>query len=982
MKLPTNQEFLTGFSWKQYTTVRTVPLKELNARYVEIRHIPTGATIVHIQNEDPENLFCLSFRTLPPSSNGIAHILEHTVLCGSKKFPVRDPFFSMRRRSLHTFMNALTGSDFTCYPAASQLEKDFYNLLEVYIDAVFFPNLNHVSFLQEGHRLEFEQKDDPTTPLIRKGVVYNEMKGALSSPLARLHEKLSSLLFPDVPYGFNSGGEVQDIPSLTLEQLKEFHQTAYHPSRCLFYFYGSFSLAKHLEFLDKQILQQSSALDPFPPLPTQPRFKKPRFETMHYPASKTDLRYAAISWLTYPCADVHKMLELSVLDALLMETDASPLKRAILESKLAKQTYSSLQTEIAEASYSLILTGTTTSAKEAQKQVFLALKKIAKNGFQKKEIERVLHQIELQRREISRESSPFGLTLFWRGALLLQQGIDPIAGFEIDQPFSQLRKKLRHNPRYFNDLIEDTFLHNQHMVALDMKPSPTIQEKENKEERKALEKIQKNLSHDETTALLQQAKKLHSFQNQKKEDLSCLPCISVQDISRKSPRYTVEKQLIGPCECFFSSQFTNHVTYIDIACELDPIVWQKSHLVKLYSFLLPQMGYGRLSWDKALEHSQEYTGGVYSSISLHPSVHNPNILTPHFYLHGNCLSKNKKKLFDILVGYLRDVQLNDVTRIEELLCKHRTSLEASLIPSALRYASLEAEKNISLSSFLHWQMSGHTYLEHIRTISSQWKRDREEVMENMHLFKGKLLSFRAPKILVTSEDTQFIDAFFKENSLPIPTPNKKQTYSSSFEQDRSHIAFQSTTPVSFSSLALPAMPYTSSLAPYANLLSPLLNNLLLHKVIREQGGAYGGGSSYNPSQALFSFYTYRDPHIWNSYSTFKKALQVAAKGHFKEEDLNEAKREAIQKMDEPISPASITHVVFHRMLEGKTDTMRQQFRTRLLDATKTDLQQTALFLLQESLPKSSFATVAGDVLLASEKKTFAKHKITLSLRPI
>jgi Zn-dependent M16 (insulinase) family peptidase len=257
---------------------------------------------MHIATEDPENLFCLSFQTIPDTSNGVAHILEHTVLCGSQKFPVKDPFFAMNRRSLNTFMNALTGADFTCYPAASQVPKDFYNLLEVYLDAVFHPDLKELSFLQEGHRLEFTNPADPQSPLEYKGIVYNEMKGALSSSSARLAEAINQSLFPDVTYGINSGGDPKDIPKLSYKELKEFHQKFYHPSRCLFFFYGNMPLESHLDFIAKHTLDQTEKQPPLPPLPLQPRFKEPVYRTLSYPIAPeedpTDKALIGLTWLT------------------------------------------------------------------------------------------------------------------------------------------------------------------------------------------------------------------------------------------------------------------------------------------------------------------------------------------------------------------------------------------------------------------------------------------------------------------------------------------------------------------------------------------------------------------------------------------------------------------------------------------------------------------------------------------------------------
>jgi Zn-dependent M16 (insulinase) family peptidase len=249
-----HKDFLSkvGDTYLDYEVTKYMHIDELQCILRELVHKPSGAQIMHIENDDPENLFCLSFKTLPSSSNGAAHILEHTVLCGSKKFPVKDPFFSMTRRSLNTFMNAMTGADFTCYPAASQVEKDFYNLFDVYLDAVFHPEIKELSFLQEGCRLEFSKPHNPKTSLEFKGIVFNEMKGSLSSPDSRLWHAMLEQLTPDLPYAHNSGGDPKDIPSLTYQQLIDFYENFYHPSRCLFFLYGNLSLKNHLDFLHEK----------------------------------------------------------------------------------------------------------------------------------------------------------------------------------------------------------------------------------------------------------------------------------------------------------------------------------------------------------------------------------------------------------------------------------------------------------------------------------------------------------------------------------------------------------------------------------------------------------------------------------------------------------------------------------------------------------------------------------------------------------
>jgi presequence protease len=330
--------FAIGDRYRGYLVTKSLYIQEQQCHLTELVHESSGACILHLGNQDPENLFSLSFRTLPESSNGVAHILEHTVLCGSQKYPVKDPFFAMNRRSLNTFMNALTGADFTCYPAASQVEQDFYNLLDVYLDAVFHPLLKEQSFAQEGCRLEFSDPLDPTSPLQYKGVVYNEMKGSLSSPMTRLIEALNSELYPNSPYGFNSGGDPSQIPNLSYEELLFFHKNYYHPSRCLFFFYGNLPLKKHLDYISHHILKNVHKLPELPPIPKQPRYTKPVYKEAFYPLAAEEITedkaIIAFSWLTCSIKEQITLLALSVLDIVFMDTDASLLKIELLRSGL------------------------------------------------------------------------------------------------------------------------------------------------------------------------------------------------------------------------------------------------------------------------------------------------------------------------------------------------------------------------------------------------------------------------------------------------------------------------------------------------------------------------------------------------------------------------------------------------------------------------------------------------------------------------
>lgn len=509
-----------GQTYHSFRLINDVYIHELQCRLYELIHEPSGAQVLHLANEDLENLFCLSFKTLPKTSNGVAHILEHTVLCGSEKFPIKDPFFSMARRSLNTFMNALTGDDFTCYPAASQIPKDFYHLLDVYLDAVFHPLLNKMSFLQEGHRLEFQDPFNPSTPLEYKGIVYNEMKGALSSPSTRLFEALNATLFPQVTYGYNSGGDPRVIPQLSYEEMKHFYETFYHPSRCLFFFYGHLPLEAHLDFIANHTLNRTKKVPPLAPIPFQPRFKTPVYRDAFYPIAPEEERQEktmiAFGWLTCHLLQQQEVLGLSILDILLMDNDASPLKFALLRSGLCKQAQSFIDVEINEVPWGIVLKGCRSEhANQLEQVIRETLQTLVQSEIPLTKIDSAIHQVELYRSEISGNHSPFGLSLFMRAGLLKQHGADPTEGLMIHSLVERLHERILTEPRYFNTLIQKYFLDNTHYVRVIMRPDPELGKREGEEEERGLAALKAALSEGQKKRLFFRQNSWPNFRSSK-----------------------------------------------------------------------------------------------------------------------------------------------------------------------------------------------------------------------------------------------------------------------------------------------------------------------------------------------------------------------------------------------------------------------------------------------------------------------------------
>lgn len=936
-----------GQKYHDFEITAIQDITELQCQLIELVHIPTGAQIIHIANEDPENLFCLSFKTLPATSNGVAHILEHTVLCGSKKFPIKDPFFAMTRRSLNTFMNALTGSDFTCYPAATQVNKDFYNLLNVYLDAVFHPNLNHLSFLQEGHRLEFAVPDDPKTTLEYKGIVFNEMKGAMGAVNARLNEAVNSALFPDLSYGQNSGGDPKDIPTLTYQDLLDFHKKYYHPSRCLFFFYGNMPLAPHLDFIEEHALRGVEKLPPLPAQPLQKRFSERKYFTEYYPIhvdeSTKDKAIVAFAWLTCNILEQEEILALSLLEALLLDTDASPLKKALLKSGYCKQVSGYIDTDLSEVPFTITMRGCDPENKTKLEDVILStLSGIVQNGIPLNQIESVLHQLEFHRSEITGDHGPYGLSLFMRSALPKQHGVCPEAGLKIHSLIEALRKKNLANPRYFCELIQKHLIDNSHSVCVVMIPDPTLSEKEILEERKTLQSINESLTDEQRKKLVEQAAKLSAFQQQQEEiDQEVLPTLTHEDVPKISRDFALRREKIGNLTIFHHPVFTNRILYADLVYDLPKICEADLPLVRLFTILLSQVGCGGRNYSDNLDYIQANTGGLGASLTFNLQACDATGFAPSLYMRGKALYRKSDKLLGLISEMASSrVDFTDTARLREIIMKYFTGLQSSLNQNSLRFAVNLSASGLDYPSKIANTWYGLDYYHAVKDIAENIDKKLPWLSEKLIEMKNLLLGLNDPHLVLTCDAAHYDELkahhFYGLTSLQTKSsePWSCADYTLSPVEPQGRIT---PTPIAFIGKVFKTVPYSHPHAPALNIAAFLCDNLVLHAKIREQGGAYGGGAICSSMAANFYFYSYRDPNIHTTLKAFDEAIDEIVEGNFDEEDLEEAKLEMIQSLDSPISPGSRGDVAYGWLREGKSHALRQQFRSKVISLTKAEV---------------------------------------------
>jgi len=987
-----NRDFLKnkGERYQDFVVIKYLPLPELNCILRELEHTPTGAHVMHIDCEDPENLFCLSFKTYPSSSNGAAHILEHTVLCGSKKFPVKDPFFAMTRRSLNTFMNALTGSDFTCYPAASQNEKDFYNLLDVYIDAVFHPELKKMSFLQEGHRLEFTDPKDPKTPLQIKGIVFNEMKGSLSSLESRLWHTLLEYLLPDLPYSYNSGGDPKVIPQMNYEDLLAFHSTYYHPSQCLFFFYGNFSLKNHLDVLSQTALKGVTQQPPIPPIPRQKRFKTPLHKEICYPinaSEDTEQRtVVALGFLTAPLVDQEEVLALCLLDAVLMDNDASLLKAKLLDSKLCVHVDAYMDTDMSEIPYALVFKGCDPDqVGELESVLKKSLEQIIQSGIPHEAVLAAIHQLEFSRLEIAADHAPFGLTLFMRSALAKQHGCSAEHALMIHSLFEELLNKIK-DPHYLTHLIKKYFIDNTHKVNLVMHPDAELCTKETEQETEMLKQLHNKLTKEEIQQILKETQALEIFQKHTEEQsLDCLPKVTLNDVAPTVRSFPLDMLTSKNLTLYHHDCFTNHITYTDLLFDLPHIDQEDLSYVHLLLSLIPELGCGDRTYSQNLNYIQSHIGGIGLACGLHTQITDPTKARPAIHIKAKALDRNVPKLFKLMQEMLNTPRFDEKKRIEELLKKLRDAQLDQLSKKAMRYATQLSLSGSSQAGYIHECWQGLSYFKLIETLFKDLPKNLPLLIDKLIQLKEKLFTFHNLQLILSCSE-EMKKQIIQAEGFGLSTLSSTRAFiPARFDYTLPSITSQGRIISSQVAFTVEAFKTSTYLQPHAAALTvatALLDNLFLHRQIREQGGAYGCGVNYNASLGQFYFHAYRDPHITSTLQTFHRSIDEIASGHFTHQDLEEAKLSLIQQLDTPISPSSRAFLAYNWIREGKTQQMRQTFRDHLLNLTPQEIQEAVASQLLGQKEKGIVVCFAGKELLNKENKQLTLEGKPLEIFPV
>ena len=925
-----------------FKKVSSTPVDSLNIVIEHYEHIKTGAPHYHIRSEHEEKAFLLAVRTMPHDSTGVAHILEHTALCGSEKFPVRDPFFMMTRRSLNTFMNAMTSSDWTAYPFASQNDKDFLNLLDVYLDAVFFANLDELDFAQEGHRIELADKDDPNSALEYKGVVFNEMKGAMSSPVSQLWQGISGELFPTTTYHFNSGGEPENILDLSYQELLDFYRSHYHPTNAIIMTFGDMDVADIQSRMDQQALSRFDKQDRQLRVDPEQRFSEPQHKEALYGVDSDELSaktHHVIGWLLGDSIDLDAQLEANLLSQVLLDNSASPLRRALEESDLGTtpSPLCGLEDSNREMSFMCGLEGSEPEHAEAVEALVLnTLEKVAEEGVPVEMVEAALHQLELHQREIGGDHYPYGLQLILTALPAATHYGDPVALLNLDPALERLRAKAS-SPGFISDAVRQLLLTNTHRVRYTLKPSSTLNAEKADKEKARLESERANMSDADIQALKDKAEALETRQAQE-DDPDILPKVGLEDIR---PGLTYVAPTAERSDHIETTEYvtgTNGIIYHQAMLNLPPMTREQMTWLPFYTQAWTEVGAGGNSYLTQQQRQTEVLGSLTSYASVKGDVEDCNRLSGYLVMTGKALGNRAEPFSDMLRETWKSADFSEEGRLKDLLNQARARKEQGITGSGHALAMSAAAAPINRTADLMNMLGGLPQAKRLKERTERLSEDGAGFVSEALQGINSLISGGPDSLLLVHDEqnaAQHIAAACKG------WDNANHYRKGGIDWDLSAAAsyWMVDSQVNFCAWAIPTVTLDHPDAAALAVLGGVLRNGYLHTAIREKGGAYGAGASQDSSLGCFKFFTYRDPRTEGSFDDFAKSLTWVS-GRTNGDDLIEQSvLGIIGSLDRPGSPAGEAKQAFHMDKSGRTQAVRQLFRDRLLKVTWTDILQ-------------------------------------------
>jgi len=901
------------------------------------RHAATGAQVLSICNQDENKCFGVCFRTPPEDSSGVAHILEHSVLCGSERFPTREPFVELLKGSLQTFLNAFTFPDKTCYPVASVNLQDLYNLIDVYLDAVFHPRITEDIFRQEGWHVAAEDGES----WAYKGVVYNEMKGVYSSPEAVLGEQSQQAVFPDILYSLDSGGEPESILRLTYEAFKDFHARYYHPSNAHFFFWGDDPEERRLDRLAKE-LKRFSAATVDAHIPLQPSRDTPRLIEYAYAAGEEEKRsMLTVNWLLCESGKTEDVLALEMLEHILLGLPGSPLRRALIESGLGEDIAGvGLETDLQQLYFSVGLTGIDADAyTRVEHCIFDTLAALAEGGIAPEAVEAAVNSTEFALRENNSGRFPRGLAAMVRSLSTWLYDGDPLAPLCYEAPLASIKKRLAQGEKIFETLIKTSLLDNAHRATVLLTPDARLATRREDAEKARLQAMRERCTEAERKALVAETRKLRVLQAtpDSPEALAAIPNLELADLPARNAPIPLEERRIDLLPVLFHDLDTSGVAYLEFLFPLTSVPQHLIPLVPLFARALTEMGTQRRDFAELGMRIAAKTGGMEAHPFFSASLKSQGALA--FLSIGAKATRDKiDELFDLLHEILLHPDYDQPVRFAQMLLEEKARLEHALVPTGHGMVSARLRARFHASAWLSELSGGITYLDALRdraaTLETEWsacRRDLQCLHKLLAHSAGALLNLTCrPELAAQVEPlAKNLCAHLARHS---PPPADDWRCPSLPAAEALCVPAQ----VNYIGKAVNLFTLGYRYHGSANVILRHLRMAYLWERIRVQGGAYGAFCAFDRLSGILTLLSYRDPNIAHTLEVYDRAADYLSTLQLDKRELTRAIVGAIGDVDAYMLPDAKGAASLMRWLTGITDELRQQMRDEILGTRLQD----------------------------------------------
>jgi len=943
-----------------FELVRREAVPELKSLALQFRHAATGAQLLVLENDDDNKVFSVTFRTPPANDRGVAHILEHSVLCGSRKYPVKEPFMEMVKGSLKTFLNAMTFPDKTMYPVASRNRKDLFNLMSVYLDAVFFPKITRETFMQEGWHHELETAGGE---IVYKGVVFNEMKGAFSDPESLIDRYLSHALFPDTVYGHESGGDPERIPDLTYEEFLAFHRKYYHPANSRLFLYGDGCTLDYLQFIQEGYLQEFAGGQADSRIALQKRFQAPRRKTIPYsiargePAEKKT--YVTLGLLLGRADDREHCLAFTILSHLLLGTPASPLRKALIDSGLGSEVVGGgFDDQRAETSFAVGLKGT---EKENEEKILAlidsTLTRLAENGIDENMVTAAVNSVDFRLREANYGGFPKGIVYNIQSLGSWLYDADPLMHLKYEDLMNKIKKASPHG--YFEDLIRRHLLGNPHRCVITALPRPGLTEEKDEKTWKKLQDFKASLKADEVTRLVATTKRLQELQQipDAPEALATLPKLRLDDLERNSTRYPLDGR--NGNKILFHDLFTNRIGYVQVGFDARAVPMDKIPYLSLLGTLILEMGTKKHDYVEISQMLGIHTGGIRTSHFSSAHLSDPGRILSYMFFNGKAVMDKLDKLFDLYAELLGDYEFDNPKRLLEIVRSAKADMEASIVPTGNRYVAARLNSYHSRIGKYDEIAGGLTSFYFLEDLLRRVEKNPQEVAAEFRQVAECIFTRDNMLVNITSEAADYPVFEKKVNALAERFPERNGApVTLEFPPQPANEAFLTASSVQYVGRGANLYSLGFTYTGHFNVLRSVLNTGFLWEKVRMQGGAYGCSASLDVYSGDFGLVSYRDPNLSGTLAVYDEIAGFIAGLELSPEELEKSIVGCVGNLDPCLSPDRKGYVAMVEHLTGLAYETKQQYRDQVLSTTLKDIK--AFAGVFEELQKTGSVCVLGN----------------------